>query len=176
MADKINTRYICLIGILLGMAVVLSIFENFIPPIPTMPPGIKLGLSNIITMYVLFFLGKRSAFIIVLIKSGFVLISKGFIASVLSLSGGIFSTLIMVLLLLIKIRKPSYLMISIAGAVSHNFAQLFVASLITGTGLILFYFPLLIFSGIVMGSVTGVILKTLLPAMEKLKIVIHKNG
>ena len=62
----------------------------------------------------------------------------------------------------------SYLVISILGAIGHNMGQLFGAAMLTGTALTLYYFPILILSGIGMGFVTGLVLKTVLPALEKL--------
>ena len=47
-------------------------------------------------------------------------------------------------------------------------AQLLGASMLTGTALTLYYFPVLILSGVGMGLVTGLVLKTVLPAVEKL--------
>ena len=46
--------------------------------------------------------------------------------------------------------------------------QLLGASMLTGTALTLYYFPVLILSGVGMGLVTGLVLKTVLPAVEKL--------
>ena len=40
-------------------------------------PGVKLGLANVVVMYALFFLGRGSAFTLVLLKSFFVLLTRG---------------------------------------------------------------------------------------------------
>ena len=48
-------------GLLFAVAVVLSYIEGMVT-IPGLPPGIKLGLSNIVTMYCVFFLGVPSAY------------------------------------------------------------------------------------------------------------------
>lgn len=53
---------IALIGLMLSLALVLSLFESMLPALPFLPVGVKLGLSNIVTMYCLFFLGARPAF------------------------------------------------------------------------------------------------------------------
>ena len=60
------------------------------------------------------------------------------------------------------------MVISIFGAIGHNMGQLLGSSLLTGSTLTLYYFPILILSGIGMGVVTGLVLKTLLPAVERL--------
>ena len=86
-----NTQKLCLGGILLSMAIVLSFAESAFPPLPFLPVGVKLGTANIITMYCLFFMGKRWAFSIAVLRSLFVVFTRGPVAGVLSLSGGIFS-------------------------------------------------------------------------------------
>ena len=93
---------------------------------------------------------------------------RGPSGGLLGLLGGRVS--VMVLLLLQKKKKNglSYLVISILGAIGHNMGQLFGAAMLTGTALTLYYFPILILSGIGMGFVTGLVLKTVLPALEKL--------
>ena len=54
--------------------------------IPGMLPGIRLGLSNLVTMYCLFFLGKGAGYTMAVMKSLFVLLTRGFVAGLLSLS------------------------------------------------------------------------------------------
>ena len=78
-----------LTALFLAMALVLSYVENLLPALPFLPPGVKLGLSHVVIMYCLFFVGAPSAFWIALLKSLFVLLTRGMIAALLSLSGGI---------------------------------------------------------------------------------------
>ncbi|MEG1017881.1 MAG: Gx transporter family protein, partial [Oscillospiraceae bacterium] len=46
-----------MMGMLFALAIALSYLENMLPPIAGAVPGIKLGLSNIVTMYCLFIEG-----------------------------------------------------------------------------------------------------------------------
>ena len=48
-------------GLLFATAVVLSYIEGMVS-VPGLPPGVKLGLSNIVTMYCVFFLGVSNAY------------------------------------------------------------------------------------------------------------------
>ena len=48
---KSSAKFVAFTGILAALAVVLSLLENLLPPVPGMPPGAKLGLSNIVSMY-----------------------------------------------------------------------------------------------------------------------------
>lgn len=154
-------------GLLFAVAVVLSYVEGMIV-IPGLPPGVKLGLSNIVTMYCVFFLGTANAYTLAVLKALSVLLMRGPTGALLSLLGGVVSVTVMFLLLRLRKQKLSYLVISILGAIGHNMGQLLGASMLTGTTLTLYYFPILILSGIMMGFVTGLVLKTVLPAVEKL--------
>lgn len=167
-AKKVNTYDITRLGLLFALALVLTTVEYMIPPIPMMPPGVKLGLANIVTMYCLFFLGKKQTFAIIFLKSGYVFIIRGATAFLMSLSGGLLSAAVMILLLAVSSRSLSYLVISVFGAVSHNIGQLVVASFLLGTSLVVFYLPLLIISGVIMGNITGTLLKLVTPAFNRI--------
>ena len=163
---RVDTSYITLMSLLFAMSITLTAVEYMIPPLPLMPPGVKLGLSNIVTMYCLFYLGKKSAFTIIILKSGFVFLIRGVTSFMMSISGGVLSALVMILLLAVTTQNISYLVISIAGAISHNIGQIVVASFLVGTGLVMTYLPLLLISGVIMGNVTGGLLKVITPAFK----------
>lgn len=161
-----KAKYLSYMAMLLTLIVVLSIFESMLPPFPFLPPGVKIGLANIVTMYTLFYLGKKEAFFLNIAKGLFVLITRGFTAGVLSLCGGMLSIFIIILLSLIFKEKISYLVLSIMGAIFHNLGQLIAVSILLNNKYTLYYLPILLISGIIMGSVTGILLKTLLPVLS----------
>lgn len=156
-------RKITYIGLLLAMAVALSALENTLPGF-TAVPGVKVGLSNIVTMYAVFFLGAPSALALAALKSCFVLLTRGATAGLLSLAGGLLSVGAM---LLSDRLRASETMTSIAGAITHNFAQLGVAWAFMRSAFTLYYAPVLLLSGIGMGLMTATVLKLVLPALEK---------
>lgn len=149
-----NKRY-ALIIILVTNAILISFLESFIPiPIPV--PGIKLGLGNIITMIAIVFLGWKDVLFIVLVRSFVVaILTRGVMMLAFSLSGGILSAIIMLLLYKKLSRFLSIKGISIAGAITHNTAQIVVASLILGQIIVLYYLPILLISAVVTGLITG---------------------
>lgn len=167
--NTVKIKKVALTAILFALAIVLSMIESIIP-IPAPVPGIRLGLSNIVVMFALFFLKWRIAFSIAVLKSMFVFITRGAVAGTLSLSGGVLSILIMTVLLLTMKNRLSWLLISIAGAVFHNIGQITAASFILGTPL-WFYLPFLLLFGIIAGSATSVLLKVSIPVFKKLNIV-----
>ena len=163
-----RTQTLVLTSLIFATAIVLTIVENMLPPLPLAVPGVKFGLSNIAVMYALFFLGKKQAYTIGILKSAFVFITRGGIAALLSLSGGILSITVMVLLIAVFRERITYLMISIFGAVFHNVGQFFVIAIIY-TGMNLWaYLPVLLISGLVAGVVTSTLLKFILPAFQRL--------
>lgn len=161
-----KARQTALGGMLFALAIVLGIVEGLIAPLLGLPPGVKPGLANIVVMYALFFLGKRQAVLLVLLKALFALLTRGASAGALSLAGGLLSFAAMCLLLLLPDR-PSFLILSIAGAICHNLGQLLMASLWLQTAFSLAYAPVLIISGIGMGAITALSLRVLLPALER---------
>lgn len=173
---KVNVRGLTQMAMLFALALVLMVVEGMIPPIPSMPPGVKLGLSNIVVMYCLFYLGKRPAFIIWFLKSLFVLLTRGAVAFMMSFAGGLLSILVMILLLALKKRTVSYIIISVCAAVAHNMGQLLVSSILLSGTAVFYYAPVLIISGVVMGVITGTILKVMMPAMKRLNIVSEQHN
>ena len=157
-----------LTSMIFAAALVLAIVENMLPPLPIAVPGVKFGLSNIAVMYALFFLGKKEAYTIGVLKSIFVFITRGGIAGLLSLSGGILSITVMILLIVIFEEKVSYLMISIFGAVFHNVGQ-FIVITVVYTGINMWvYLPVLLISGLAAGIVTSTLLRFIMPAFQRL--------
>lgn len=160
---------ITLLGILFALALILSFLEGLLPPVPFLPPGVKLGLSNIITMYCLLCLGAEKAYLLAVLKAGFALLTRGFTAAVLSACGGLLSVTVMLLLMLPKQHMVSVFLLSVFGAVSHNLGQLSAASLLIGGSAALAYLPILLMAGVLMGTVTGSVLRVVLPAVKKLR-------
>ena len=119
-----NTRYLTTMGLLLALACGISFLETLLP----LPLGVKPGLSSIVVMYVLLFMDARSAWLLTVLKSGFVFLTRGVTAGIMSLSGGIASLCVM--LLLLRLLLCSTLLMSISGAISHNLGQLLAAMLL----------------------------------------------
>lgn len=166
-----KTKILTLRAMLLTMIIVVSIFESMLPPMPFLPPGVKLGLANVVAMYAVFFVGKSTAYALIVAKSVFVFITRGVIAGFISLSGGILSITVIILLIILFKNNMSYISVSILGAVFHNIGQLFACFIIFDNIYIFYYLPILIISGLIMGSITGVVLKTVLPVLGRLNLL-----
>lgn len=147
-----KTKQIALFGMLTALAFVFSYIEHLIPlPLPT---GVKLGAANIVIVCALYFLGFKEAVAISMVRvllSGF---AFGISTVPYSLAGGILSLFAMTLLK--KQKGFSVIGVSVAGSVCHNIGQTLVAMLLLGNKTV-FYFPVLLFSGIIAGVFIGVI-------------------
>jgi len=169
-----SARYVSLMGMLFALAMVLSFLEGMLPVLPAMPPGVKLGLSNIVTMYTLFFLGRRSAYTIAVLKSLFVLMLRGPVGASLSLAGGLLSVTVMLLLMALP-QEPSKLILSVCGAVFHNIGQLLMSVAVLKSAFAFAYLPVMILSGVAMGLLTAMLLKLLLPYLSRLDHIFQKR-
>ena len=165
-----KTERLVIVSLFFAVALIIAVVENSLPPLPGTIPGVKFGFSNIAVMYVLFFVGKKEAYAVAVLKAVFVFSTRGFVAATLSLTGGLLSITVMVLLLLIFKDKVSYLVLSIGGAVFHNIGQLVAVSLIYTNFYLLYYFPVLLVSGVIAGVATATLLKIIMPVFQRLRL------
>lgn len=164
-----------LLGVTAATALAAAFFEHTLTAALPLPPGVKPGLSNVVVMFVCFTLGLPSAITLAVLKSGFTALVSGISGGFISLCGGVLSVLSMGLCRKIAKDRLSFIGISVISAVFHNAGQLVAASALVGSPLYLAYAPVLLISGIVFGSVTGIILNTVMPALLKMFIIPHKN-
>lgn len=151
--DRYKNTALC--GVLIALAFILSYVESLFPPMIAIP-GVKLGLTNITVLSAIYLLDKKDALIInfVRILLGYLLFGT-FISFLFSLSGGMLSTIVM--LLLVKRTKLKIITISVIGAISHNVGQIIIAVLMLHTTGVMWYFTALWFSGIATGIIIGLI-------------------
>lgn len=161
-----KTKQVALSGLLFALAMALSFIEGSIT-FPGLLPGMKLGLANIVVMYALFFMGARQALVLDLLKALFVFLVSGATAGFLSLCGGLLSLLVMWGLYSLP-HRPTWFILSVSGALAHNVGQLIGAGFILGSALSLYYAPVMLVLGLVMGAVTAVTLRAILPALGRL--------
>jgi len=163
-----KTKKIVFLGIMLAIVIVLSAVEHMLPPIPLLPPNVRIGLSNIVTMYCVFFVNFRSAVMLNLLKSLFVLLMRGPVAGLLSLCGGMLSICVIILLIVIFKDKISYAAVSVVGACFHNLGQYAAVSFLLASPYLMYYVPVLMISGVAIGLLTGTLLKVTLPVLHKI--------
>ncbi len=161
------THKLTTLSLLLALSLALFTLEAALPVVPI--PGVKLGLSQVVTVYVLYRYGSAEAAALLLARIILSAIFAGQAAAILfSLSGGALSLLAMTLA---KRRGASVITASLAGAVSHNAGQLLAAACVTGTWSVLAYGPVLflaaVFAGAAVGGVGREMLRHLTPFLWK---------
>lgn len=151
---KFEVKKITFLSVLSALAIILSFVESLLPPIWSAVPGIKMGLPNIVIIFLLYKFSIKDAAIVSFIRLLIVVLLFGnFMTFLYSFAGAVLSLLVMWLLK--HINKFSQIGVSIAGAISHNLAQVMVALLLLQTKEIGFYFPILAVSGTVAGIFVG---------------------
>ena len=143
-------------ALLTAIALAIFVLEAQIP-IPFPVPGMKLGLSNIITLFALFSFGWKDVIRILLgnLASGQVM------ALLYSLGGGLLSFAGMALLCRILTAKQVWAA-GAAGGLLHNLGQMAVALAVTRTPGLLVWLPVLLLCGLGTGLFTGLCAQLLL--------------
>lgn len=154
-----------LYGLLGALALVLSAAENMIPPVPiaarckagAVQPG-----NNVCGQC--FRVGARA--FITLLKSLFAGLTRGVLASVMSLAGGLASTLAMWLVCRPRRQLAGAVGFGVVGAVAHNFGQFWVAFFLT-TPAVVYYIPWLLLFGVLSGVLTGLMFCVTMPLLHR---------
>lgn len=148
-----GTYRITLLGVCTAAAMVLSYVEMLIP-VSFAVPGVKLGLANIVAIFLLMKLDWKHAASVTLLRVLLTALLFGNAASLAySATGAALSMLVMSLLK--KTARFSAVGVSVAGAVAHNAGQILMAVVLTGTAQIAYWLPPLIVSGVVTGIAIG---------------------
>ena len=150
-----NTKKLTTLSLSVALAMLLSFIESQIPPFVAIP-GIKVGLSNIVTVFLLYTFGWREAGAVSLLRVFLSSLLFGSAVSLLyALSGALLSFCVMIILK--KLPLFTEIGVSVAGGVFHNAGQIICACIIMENAAIASYLPPLIVSGTVAGSVVGII-------------------
>lgn len=166
---KISTRKTTFLGIFAALAIILSYVEMLLPPIWSAVPGIKVGLPNIVIIFLLYRFSFKEAAIVSFIR----LLTTAFLFGSMmtfaySLAGALLSLLVMALLK--KTNFFSQVGVSIAGGVSHNLGQIIVAMILLSTKEIGYYMIILAITGTIAGIFVGLAGILLLKYTIKIKL------
>jgi heptaprenyl diphosphate synthase len=169
-AAGLSVRMLALLSMMTALALVLSWVEAILPFQPGLP-GVKLGLANLIIVCVLCQMGIRPA---ILVDAARVLLAGllfgGPFSTLYSLAGAAASLAAMSLLFWVNHKRKasgktesfSLCGISMTGGVFHNLGQLVVAILFISNVNLVYYFPVMILSGIAAGILNGIVARLLL--------------
>ena len=157
------------IALLSAYAVGLHSIEALIP---TPVPWLRLGLANIITLTTLYLYGLKAGMIVTLTR----IVIRSLLAGtflgpsfIMSLGGGVASTLVMWALKSLFGRLSGPVGLSICGALTHNIAQMFLAYLLFVRQIkaIVIISPFILGAGLVTGIVNGMATALIIRKIEE---------
>lgn len=162
---KLNTKTLVTLSALISIAMILSYIEHMIPAFVAVP-GVKIGLSNIATVFALYALGWPYAICVSVVRVFLsALLFGNFVSLVYSLAGATLALLSMILLK--KTKVFSSVGISVVGGVCHNAGQVIAACIVMKTTALATYIIPLIISGTIAGVVIGIIAGNLVERIKK---------
>lgn len=165
MKNKLSTKQLVTLSVLIAVAMILSYIESMIPAFVAVP-GVKMGLSNIATVFALYALGWPFAICVSVVRVLLSALLFGNVVSLIySLSGAALALLVMILLK--KFDLFSSVGISVAGGVCHNIGQVIAACIVMETSAIAVYIIPLLLSGTISGVVIGLIAGNLVERVKK---------
>jgi heptaprenyl diphosphate synthase len=153
MKHRSSARRLTLMTMLLAMSILLHMVE---PALPIPVPGVKLGLANIVGLITLFLFGVKEMITVNVMRVVMASLLRGILFGTgfwLSLSGVLLSTLVTILLY--KQNKLSKIGLSVASGAFHGIGQIGALILINNTVMMIYWLPMLWFSSVPTGYVTG---------------------
>ena len=155
------------LGLFLALALICSYVESLIP-FSFGIPGVKLGLTNIVVILMLYRAGIKDALVISVLRILLAGMLFGNLFSILySLAGGLLSFFRMVLLK--QTGKFGVTAISAIGGITHNLGQILTAVLVVENANLLYHFPTLLLAGVITGVLIGMTAQEILFRLPKEK-------
>lgn len=149
-----KARKLTTMALLSAIALTIFVVEAQIPALVPLP-GVKLGLSNIVTVFAVFSLGPAEAAAILFVRIFLGAVFSGNFGTILySAAGGACAILTTIALRHILNEKQLWVA-GCLGAVTHSVGQMVAAIAITGTPSIAMYLPVMIVCSIITGLFTG---------------------
>ncbi len=162
-----KTKKLVLLALLDAIALTIFMVEAQIPALVPIP-GIKLGLSNIVTVFTVFTIGPWEGAAVLFVRIFLGAVFAGNFSSILySSAGGLCAIAVTILLRKILTKKQLWVA-GCLGAVAHSIGQMAMAIFVTGTPSIAVYLPIMIVCSIVTGLFTGLCAQVLVNRGGKL--------
>ena len=152
-------------GLLTAIALTIFLAEAQLPPL-TPIPGIKMGLSNIVTVWAVFSLGPRKAAMILACRVFLGAVFSGQMSTLLYSGAGGACAILATILVRPILREKQIFVAGVLGAAAHSIGQMAVAVAVTGTTAIAAYLPFMLLAGLISGAFTGLCAQFL---VERLK-------
>ena len=163
-----KTKKVAFLGMCIALSMILSFVESQIPPLMAVP-GVKMGLPNIVMVFMLYKIGAKDTAIVSILRVILVGILFGTpLSMIYSLVGAALSLIGMILLK--KTNLFAHVTVSVAGGILHNIAQIATACIVMETAQIAYYLPVLLISGTIAGILIGLTAAMILKRLDKMKL------
>ncbi len=163
-----KTKKVAFLGMCIALSMILSFVESQIPPLVAVP-GVKVGLPNLVMVFMLYKIGAKETAIVSILRVILVGILFGTpLSMIYSLVGAALSLIGMILLKKTNLFAP--VTVSVAGGILHNIGQIATACLVMETAQIAYYLPVLLISGTIAGIIIGIVAAMILKRLDKLKL------
>ena len=149
-----KVKKLTVMALLCAIALTIFMVEAQIPALVPLP-GVKMGLSNIVTVFAVFVLGPGEAAAILFVRIFLGAVFAGNFSTIFySAAGGLCAIGVTILLRRILTMKQMWVAGCI-GAVAHSIGQMAMAIALTATPGLIAYLPIMIVASIVSGTFTG---------------------
>ena len=165
---KDRTYKIALLGLYTALAMIFGYIEILFPIGGLLGgiPGIKLGLANLVILFMLERFTPREAALVSVVRILLIDTLFGRAGSIPIAMGGAFLSLLVMSLLKYK-TKAGTCAISIAGGIAHNIGQVIVVLVWLKVWGYIYYAPVLIIAGMITGFVIGLLVTEVLRRVRK---------
>lgn len=156
-----KTRRLALLGLLTAIALTIFMVEAQIPALVPIP-GVKLGLSNIVTVFVVFAIGAKEGVLVLAARIFLGAVFAGNFSTIFYSAGGGALAILVTIGMRRVLNENQLWAAGVFGAIAHSVGQMAVAVVLTGTPQIALYLPIMVVISIITGLFTGLCAQFLL--------------
>lgn len=149
-----TTKKATQLALLTAISLALFVVELHIPSVVPIP-GVKIGLANIVTVFVVFFIGGKEGAAVLFCRIFLGSILCGNFGSILYSGAGGLCAIAATIGIRSFLHRRQIWVAGVLGAVAHSIGQIAMAMLITGTKSLILYLPIMIFISVLTGIFTG---------------------
>ena len=149
-----KTRKLTTLSMLTAMALTIFMVEAQIPPL-TPIPGIKMGLSNIITVFIVFTIGPKEAAAVLFVRVFLGAVFAGNFSTIFYSAAGGLCAIVATICLRKILTKRQLWVAGVCGAIAHSIGQMAMAITLLATPGLIVYLPLMIVASMLSGTFTG---------------------
>ena len=167
-----KNKKLTVLSLLTAVALIIFVVEAQIPALVPIP-GVKLGLSNIVTIFAVWVISPRDAVAVLLARIFLGAVFAGNFSTIFySLGGGALA--ILTTIGLKRVLQENQMWIAgCLGAIAHSIGQMAVALLITQTYTLIIYLPVMLVCSIITGVFTGLCAQILVKRSKSWKITFN---